>query len=224
MERKNRHSINPAVAFSEVTTPPCTNSELALKLHWYPLRIYYPGPKKILRVKAFFDQQGINNFVPMQWVICNNEKGNPSRKLIPAIVNLIVIQAYEGQLTELKERYADELYNVEYRRDQLHNGKWSAPITVPDREMNSFMGVVTDNEDSLTYIDPELLAGKKGRNVRVVAGQFKGAEGMLMRIDNNRHVVVQLHGLCSVKLNHIPIVNIRFTDSQPAIVNVVQTV
>ena len=224
MERKNRHQIIPVVASSEATTPPRTNSEQAPKLHWYPLRVYYPGPKKILRVKAFFDRLDINNFVPMQWAIIKNENGNPSRKLIPAIVNLIVIQAYEGQLTELKEMYADELYNVEYRRDQLHNGKWSAPITVPDREMNSFMGVVTDNEDSLTYIDSDVLEGKKGRNVRVVAGQFKGAEGMLMRIDNNRHVVVQLHGLCSVKLNHIPIVNIRFTDSQPAIVNVVQPV
>lgn len=224
MERNNRHSINPAVASSEATTPSRINNEQALKLHWFPLRIYYPGPKKILWVKAFFDQQGINNFVPMQWVIRNNEKGNPSRRLVPAITNLIIIQAYEGQLTELKEKYTDELHNVEYRRDQLHNGKWSAPITVPDREMNRFMGVVTDNEDSLTYIDPEVLEGKKGRNVRVVAGQFKGAEGMLLRIDNNRHVVVQLHGLCSVKLNHIPIVNIRFTDSQPAIVNVVQPV
>ena len=212
MERKNRHTINPAVVSSEATTPPRTNSQPAPKLHWYPLRIYYPGPKKILRVKSFFDLLGIKNFVPMQWAVRNNEKGNPSRRLVPAIVNLIVIQAYEDQLTELKEKYADELYNVEYRRDQLHNGKWSAPIIVPDREMNRFMGVVTDNEESLTYIAPELLEGKKGRNVRVVAGQFKGAEGMLMRIDNNRHVVVHLHGVCSVKLNHIPISNIRFID------------
>lgn len=67
----------------------------------------------------------------MQWVIRNNEKGNPSRRLVPAITNLIIIQAYEGQLTELKEKYTDELHNVEYRRDQLHNGKWSAPSQYP---------------------------------------------------------------------------------------------
>ena len=79
--------------------------------------------------------------------------------------------------------------------------------------MRRFMDVVNDHEDSLTYIAPEVLEGKRGRNVQIVDGQFKGAEGMLMRIDNNRHVVVQLHGLCSVKLNHIPISNIRFTDS-----------
>ena len=214
MERINRHTITPAVVSPEATTPLRTLSRPAPKQHWYPLRIYYPGPKKILRVKAFFDQLGIRNFVPMQWAVRNNEKGNPCRRLVPAVVNLIVIYAYEEQLTKLKQQYADELYNVEYRRDQLHSGRWSAPITVPDREMASFMGVVTDNEDSLTYIAPEILEGKKGRNVRVVAGQFKGAEGVLMRIDNNRHVVVQLHGLCTVKLNHIPIVNIRFTYDQ----------
>ena len=224
MEREYIHTINPAVVSSEATTTPCTNNQPVSKLHWYPLRIYYPGPKKILRVRDFFDLLGIRSFVPMQWAVRNNEKGNPCRKLVPAVINLIVIYAYENQLTELKEKHLDQLYNVEYRRDQLHNGMWSAPITVPDREMERFMGVVTDNEDSLTYISPELLEGKKGRNVRVVAGQFKGAEGVLMRIDNNRHVVIQLHGLCSVKLNHIPIVNIRFVDSQQTNGNVVQTV
>ena len=217
MEREYIHTINPAVVSSEATTPPCTNTQPSPQLHWYPLRIYYPGPKKILRVKAFFDMMDIKNFVPMQWTVCNNEKGHPCRKLVPAVINLIVIYAYENQLTELKEKYVGQLTNVEYRHDQLHNGMWSAPIIVPDREMERFMEVVTDNEDSLTYITPKLLEGKKGRNVRVVAGQFKGAEGVLMRIDNNRHVVIQLHGLCSVKLNHIPIVNIRFTDSPQSI-------
>lgn len=221
MERNNTHTITPVVASSEATTPPYAHALKHTVLKWYPLRVYYPGPKKILRVKEFFDRQGIENFLPMEWTIADNEKGRPHRKLVPAVINLIVIKAYHNQLTELKGQYTDELVNVQYRRDQLLNGTWSAPITVPEREMRRFMDVVTDNEDSLTYIDPQQLEGKKGRSVRVVAGQFKGAEGTLMRIDNNRHVVVQLQGLCSVKLNHIPISNIRFTDSPATAVQAV---
>lgn len=214
MECYNIHTITPVVVSSEATTTSCAHGQKSLALHWYPLRIYYPGPKKILRVKEFFDKQGIENFLPMEWTITDNEKGKPHRKLVPAIINLIVIKAYDNQLFELKKEHADELYNVDYRRDRLHNGKRSAPITVSEREMRRFMDVVNDHEDSLTYIAPEVLEGKKGRNVQIVGGQFKGAEGMLMRIDNNRHVVVQLQGLCSVKLNHVPIANIRFTDNQ----------
>ena len=214
MECYNTHTITPVVVSSEATTTPCVYGQKSPALHWYPLRVYYPGPKKILRVKEFFDEQGIENFLPMEWTITSNEKGRSHRKLVPAIINLIVIKAYDNQLFELKKEYADELYNVDYRRDRLHNGKRSAPITVPEREMRRFMDVVNDHEDSLTYIAPETLEGKKGRNVQIVGGQFKGAEGMLMRIDNNRHVVVQLQGLCSVKLNHVPIANIRFTDNQ----------
>jgi len=210
MERNNVHTITPVVVSSEATTPSYVPGKRAPALQWYPLRVYYPGPKKILRVKQFFDSQGIENFLPMQWTVTSNEKGRPHRQLVPAVLNLIVIKAYDSQLNDLKAEHADELYNVQYRRDQLRDGTWSAPIVVPERDMMRFMDVVTDNEDSLTYIDPELLKGKKGRNVLIVAGQFKGAEGTLMRIDNNRHVVVQLQGLCSVKLNHIPIVNIRF--------------
>lgn len=214
MECYNIHTITPVVVSSEATTTSYTFGPKTPALRWYPLRVYYPGPKKILRVKDFFDRQGIENFVPMEWTITNNEKGRPHRKLVPAIINLIVIKAYDKQLSELKKKYANELFNVQYRRDRLHNGTWSDPITVPEREMRRFMDVVTDNEDSLTYISTEALEGKRGRNVMIVGGQFKGAEGMLMRIDNNRHVVVQLQGLCSVKLNHIPISNIRFTDNQ----------
>lgn len=214
MECYNTHTITPVVVSSEATATPCVYGQKSPALHWYPLRVYYPGPKKILRVKEFFDKQGIENFLPMEWTITINEKGRSHRKLVPAIINLIVIKAYDNQLFELKKEYADELYNVDYRRDRLHNGTRSAPITVSEREMRRFMDVVNDHEDSLTYIAPETLEGKKGRNVQIVGGQFKGAEGMLMRIDNNRHVVVQLQGLCSVKLNHVPIANIRFTDNQ----------
>lgn len=210
MERNNAHTITPVVVSSEATTPLCTHSQSLPALQWYPLRVYYPGPKKILRVKDFFDRQGIENFLPMQWTVTSNEKGRSHRKLVPAVFNLIVIKAYNYQLNDLKKQHASELYNVQYRRDQLRDGTWSAPITVSERDMRRFMDVVIDNEDSLTYIDPEVLKGKKGRNVLIVAGQFKGAEGTLMRIDNNRHVVVQLQGLCSVKLNHVPIANIRF--------------
>ena len=213
MERNNTHTITPVVVSSEATTHSFAHPQQHSALQWYPLRIYYPGPKKILRVKDFFDQQAIENFVPMEWTITDNEKGRPRRKLVPAVLNLIVIKAYDNQLFELKKQYASELCNVQYRRDQLRNGMWSAPITVSERDMRRFMDVVNDNEDSLTYIDPKVLEGKKGRTVRIIAGQFKGAEGVLMRIDNNRHVVVQLQGLCSVKLNHIPISNIRFTES-----------
>lgn len=214
MERNNAHTITLAVASAEATTPSCALAPKPAPLHWYPLRVYYPGPQKILRVKDFFDAHDIQSFVPMEWTVVTSEKGKPRRKLVPAIFNLIIIRAHKDQLNELKQQYVDELRNVQYRRDQLLDGTWSAPIVVSDAEMNRFMNVVNDHEDSLTYIDPAALAAKKGRNVVIVAGQFKGAEGVLMRIDNNRHVVVHLHGVCSVKLNHIPISYIRFTDNK----------
>ena len=213
MECNNIHTIAMSVASSGATTPSYAYTKRPLVLQWYPLRIFYPGPKKILRVKDFFDGQGIQNFVPMEWTITDDEKGRPCRKLVPAILNLIVIRAYEDQLTELKEEFPSDLCNVNYRHDHQRDGLRSAPIIVSDREMERFMSVVNDHEDSLTYINPAALEDKKGRDVRIVGGQFKGAEGVLMRIDNNRHVVVHLHGVCSVKLNHIPISNIRFIDN-----------
>lgn len=46
MERNNAHTITLAVASAEATTPSCALAPKPAPLHWYPLRVYYPGPHR----------------------------------------------------------------------------------------------------------------------------------------------------------------------------------
>lgn len=53
-------------------------------------------------------------------------------------------------------------------------------LTVPKSQMHSLMIVVQGYEEEMTFATPEDQQLEKGDKVRVVAGQFKGAEGILI--------------------------------------------
>lgn len=210
MERNGRHIITQEVASHDATTPFCVSEQDFQKPEWYALRLYFPGPKKMFRVKEIMDKHGIENFMPTKYVIQENENGSPKRVLVPAVSDLIIIKAPADILNTLKAEHPDELQNLAYRRDLYRDGSWGDPIKIPERDMNGFMDVVSGNEDSLDFLDIKELEGKTGRPVRIVAGQFKGVEGILMRVQQNRHVIIKLNDLICASLNHIPISNIQF--------------
>ena len=211
MERDNRLATQQEVASHEATTPLCIFSQPPSSvLEWYALRLYFPGPRKMLRVKEIMDNHGIENFMPTKYAIQENGNGSSKRVLVPAISDLIIIKTPADALDRLKAEHPVELQNLAYRRDFYRDGSWSAPIKVSERDMREFMDVVSGNEDSLEFLDIKDLKGKTGRPVRIVAGQFKGVEGILMRVEQNRHVIIRLKDLICASLNHIPISNIQF--------------
>ncbi len=211
MERNNTYTTLQEVASHEATTPFRVISQAPSSvLEWYALRLYFSGPKKMLRVKEIIDNHGIENFMPTKYAIQENANGSPKRVLVPAVSDLIIIKAPADILYTLKAEHPGELQNLVYRRNLYRDGTWSSPIIVPDRDMREFMGAVSGHEDSLEYLDIKSLEGKTGRPVRIIAGQFKGVEGILMRVEQNRHVIVRLKDLICASLNHIPISMIQF--------------
>jgi transcription antitermination factor NusG len=178
---------------------------------WFALRVYYGGLKKVLRIKEIFDGDGIETFVPMRYAdtINSEDPNEPSR--VPALKDLVMIRATDGTLEAVKDRHRDkkELLHLDYYRHRGGEKKGRA-IVIPLRQMQQFLDSVKANEDSVTYYTVDQLKQKKGRPVVVLAGQFKGVEGVLMRIEKNRHVVVMLPGVLGASLTHIPVTMLQF--------------
>jgi transcription antitermination factor NusG len=201
MMERNRYTTQQKVASHEATTPFRVISQApSSALEWYALRLYFSGPKKMLRVKEIMDSHDIENFMPTKHVIQENENGSPKRVLVPAISDLIIIKAPADILYTLKAEHPGELQNLVYRRNLYRDGSWSSPIIVPDRDMREFMGAVSGHEDSLEYLDIKSLEGKTGRPVRIIAGQFKGVEGILKRVDKNRAMILPLANGVNMKI------------------------
>lgn len=73
---------------------------------------------------------------------------------------------------------------------------------IPDDEMASFIIVTSNSADTveLNITDREFLQGER---VRVTAGPFEGAEGVVKRIKGDRRLVVEVRGVAVVATSFI---------------------
>lgn len=157
---------------------------------WYVLRVTY---SREMIVKKYCDTNSIINFVPMMYKIQEND-GIKSKKLVPAVHNLIFIKATRQFIHELKRRFP-----LRFLMD--HEKKH--PITIPEKEMQHFISVASNYNEQIVYLTPDELKMKVGSKVRINSGIFKGVEGTLIRVRNNKRVVVQIKGLVIVATNYI---------------------
>jgi transcription antitermination factor NusG len=157
---------------------------------WYALRVTY---NREMTVKEHCDANGTACFVPMTYKVYERD-GVGVKKLEPAVRNLIFIRSTRPLIHELKQQFP-----VRYIMDR---GK-GVPITVPEKEMRHFITVAGNYDQQIVYLSPDELRMKTGSRVRILAGVFKGVEGTLVRVKNNRRVVVRIEGVVMVATHYI---------------------
>lgn len=171
-------------------------------VRWYPMRVTYGREEKI---KDALDALEVRNFLPMQrlrgWV---DEDGVPHQNIVPAIRNLIFVNASQQRITELK-MYNKDCQPLRYMTNPFPHDDNDYLLTVPDRQMENFIKVATVQDDRLLYLDPNAdFLRKPGQKVRITDGDFKDAEGVIKRIKNNKRVVVEIQGVAALAITFVP--------------------
>lgn len=154
---------------------------------WYAIRVTY---NRELKVKEDLDARGITNFVPMQYRR-EERNGVMVKRLVPSIHNLIFIHVTPSAMKEYKMTTA---LPIRY----IMNRSTHEPITVPAREMESFIKVAGTYDEKLIFLTPDLGDFSQGERVRIIGGMFAGAEGVFVRVKGDRRVVVNVEGLVAV--------------------------
>ena len=85
-------------------------------------------------------------------------------------------------------------------------------MTIPERQMKSFMKVASIPNNRVTILNEynEEFFSKPGQHVRIVHGEFNGVEGVVKRIKKRKQVVVELKGLIAATIDFIPISWLEF--------------
>ena len=176
---------------------------------WYPMRVTYCQEMKI---KAKLDEEGIENFLPMTYKLVERD-GERHRSLEPAIHNLIFVHSTQERISQLK-MFNKAFASLRYIMMPSFSG-YSKPVimTVRDREMDSFLRVASVTDDSVMFLSWSSLADKISRRVMVVDGPFAGVEGVIMRINKNKHVVVQIKGIAAVVITYVPPAFLKLLDT-----------
>ena len=154
---------------------------------WYAIRVTY---NRELKVKADLDARGITNFVPMQYRR-EERHGVMVKRLVPSVHNLIFIHLTPSEMKEYK-------MSTELPIRYIMNRETHKPITVPTREMESFMKVAGTYDEKLIFLNPNPGDFSLGERVRIIGGMFAGAEGVFVRFKGDRRVVINIEGLVAV--------------------------
>lgn len=163
------------------------------------MRVTY---QRELKMKDHLDDLGIENFVPMHYEITG--QGDQSKyKLTPAIHNLIFVRSTQEMLTFLKMTRR-ELAPLRYMMKPTENGNGQEIMRVPDQQMENFIRVASSGNDKVRFLTYEKFLDQPGQRVRVTEGYFAGVEGVIKRIKNNKHVVVQIDGIAAVAITYVP--------------------
>ena len=78
-------------------------------------------------------------------------------------------------------------------------------LTVPDRQMENFMRVARVTDESVMFLDEKSIVGKEGKRVKIMGGAFEGVEGVIRRVKRCKRVVVEIEGVASVAIAHVPV-------------------
>lgn len=169
-------------------------------MNWYPMYCTYGSE---LKVKAELDRLKVENYLPMVSKQLERD-GEKHRELVPAIHNLIFVHESQQEITRLKMfnkactpmQYMIHRPNVASDRSEI--------IVVPDVQMDNFIRVTSVMSDDLVYLKYTDFLDKVSQRVRVIDGNFTGAEGVIKRIKKDRVVVVLLKGVAAVAITHLP--------------------
>ena len=168
---------------------PVANKQSVDDIHWYVLRVTY---SRELALKDYLDLRGIESFIPMRYeIVVRGER--KFRKLVPAIHNLVFVRSTREQLDEIKRVKALTL-PIRYFMDR----ETRRPLTIPERQMQSFIAVAGNYDEQIVYLDATTVALKKGDRVRITDGIFKGVEGEFVRVKGDRRVMVAVQGVMAV--------------------------
>ena len=185
---------NPEGRYTEVCGDPKS---------WYPMRVTYG---REMKVKGELDRLEIENFVPMTYKVVESRINGTTelrRELVPAISNLVFVRSTQERVTELK-RTNEVLEPLRYMLD-FTNGDGPVIMTVGEREMENFMRVASKTDDSVMFLDENTIVGKEGKRVKIMGGAFEGVEGVIRRVKRCKRVVVEIEGVASVAIAHVPV-------------------
>ena len=172
-----------------------TNKDEAAR--WYVLSANYRSEVKI---RDDLRRLGFDCYLPMRYEL-KERRGKKKRVLVPAINGMVFVKSLKSAL---EEYIATTKLPTFFRMSGLPGQK--KPIVVPDRDMENFMRVTQQVEESLTYFQPDEIKLRVGDKIRVHGGVFDGVEGVLMRVPGKRskQLVVSIPEISAVAVSLSP--------------------
>ncbi len=165
--------------------------------YWYVLR----APFREIQMQKTLDELGYKTFVPLETRVRRLVNKKVVKTQVPAINNIFVRTTW-GEMQQIKAKYNSTLQYV-VRKEQ---GRF-IPLTVPEKQMDLFISVISTNVETVKYFRPGELNLKRGVKVRLLGGVLDKQEVTFMRVQGSKSkhvIVVELPGFLGASVEVSP--------------------
>lgn len=176
---------------------------------WYPIRLRQGNPMQAFDILV---RHGIYAYVA-QLYRSTNRQGQPEQRLTNILRGMLFAYLSEQDFeTIFRQRNDDpqslyrQLSAVSYCYDLSYKtaGGKPVPLTIPDRDMQSFILATATHEERIDVLPDYWQPKETMEEATVVRGKFKGVRGrMKVNPSGLKYMVVTLPHLVSIRLPHI---------------------
>ncbi|MBF1411150.1 UpxY family transcription antiterminator [Prevotella histicola] len=155
---------------------------------WYAIRLFTTRQGE---VKSYFEEQGFECFIPMQYVEAEGHDGRTHRTLRPVVNNLIFVKQSDEETT-----FRRVVQQADYKISVLRKAKDSREYSlIPHRQMYEFRLMCNPEVTMRKFLSIEQAQLKAGEEVYVKFGPFKGLSGRLVRSSKKYYLLKEVPGL-----------------------------
>lgn len=172
-----------------------THPEKNPQPHWFAMRVTYG---RELKIQTALESK-FRTYVPKCYKIVQRF-GQRKYELTSAISNLLFIYGTEDAIKHLKQ--TNEVMSECLRF--IMDASTQKPMVVKDKQMEDFIRVSALPAEQQLAINIEDGKALHGKRVRIIEGDLAGVEGIIMRIQGNKKVVVNVGQLIAVGITFIP--------------------
>lgn len=167
-----------------------TSKDDLTRIRWFVMSAYKNEKKAEEKLSG---KDGLEYFIPKCYAV-RVYHGVKSKRLVPVIPNLVFVHASRKQITDFK-KYHNFLQFVTWEKST-----GLEYLVVPDEQMESFITIASQYEETTVYYKPEEIDIRKGTRVCIHGGKLDGVKGVFMRVQGKRNcrVVVMLEGVMAV--------------------------
>lgn len=154
---------------------------------WYAIRTFNCQEQKVSR---FLTEKGYVHFIPMALTKETGDEKNPKKILVPAVHNLLFVQG-KGSSKQLIKELSECHTPVSIFRNPGEKG----PCEIPAIEMVELRMLCDPQFKTSVFMTQPEAEAMIGKEVRVVAGPFKGSTGRLVRKNKQYYFLKSVIGM-----------------------------
>lgn len=162
--------------------------------HWYVMRDLKRSNALMPAYKEL-KEAGFEVFTPMITRLYT-KNGKQVKREVPFIQDLLFV----NDLRQNIDTIVAKTPTLQYRFKR--GGKYGEAITVPNEDMERFIGAMQASNNPKFYSADELTPLMCGRDIRIVGGVLDGYEGKLQTIrgSKTKHLIITLPSLMAVSV------------------------